>query len=654
MVMRRIAWAAGAWLTVVLATPVLATPVLATPVLAAPTLGGPSRGGGAAAAAVPVVVINGKGFGHGVGMAQDGAYWMGRAGASSSQILEQFYPGTTRATMSGEVRVEVGGGSGAVLSFPEGGQVTGGPSVLAVPPGGQVVLSDIGGRYLAQASYAAGSGGGPDAAPTLEPAVGRAGPAGTRSSTDASCGLLGLFCPPPSSPATTTTTRPPPGTGPGPTPGAGTVPGPGPTGPGPTGPGPTGPGVTPAPGHGTTTTTTTPGPPSTASASPLLATAANGGTIGVGGRRYRGSIQLVGGTLVNQLDVEDYLRGMGEVLDASWPAASLQAQAIAERTYALRAMQASGQICADTRCQVYLGAQVEYPAMDQAVAATRGQVLRYGGSLASTVFSANGGGYEATPQEGFGGSNAGYPYLRAAPYLTRDPGPWSVSVGLSALASQLGYHGTLSDVTVSQKGPSGRALAVSLTGTAGTQVVPGLSFASSLNLRSTLFTTQVSAAATAPGLPPPGPPLQGLPGAASTVAPLTGSATPPAGVDPNLVGSSPHAALALPRVPTKRRHGTTLATLAALAVLSGAATVALAKLGPASRLGRPLMATGQGAVGLAVSLAGGATGLVARVKGRTAGETLSPAGLGQPGPGGGGTGIGRLRAGWRAQPLRRD
>src|SRR5688572_7052547 len=40
----------------------------------------------AATAAVPVVIIDGRGFGHGVGMAQDGAYWMGRAGASTAQI----------------------------------------------------------------------------------------------------------------------------------------------------------------------------------------------------------------------------------------------------------------------------------------------------------------------------------------------------------------------------------------------------------------------------------------------------------------------------------------------------------------------------------------------------------------------------------------
>ena len=46
----------------------------------------------ASAAAVPVLVIDGKGHGHGVGMAQDGALAMGRKGATTAQILNQFYP----------------------------------------------------------------------------------------------------------------------------------------------------------------------------------------------------------------------------------------------------------------------------------------------------------------------------------------------------------------------------------------------------------------------------------------------------------------------------------------------------------------------------------------------------------------------------------
>ncbi|MHB1912685.1 MAG: hypothetical protein ACYCTI_11600, partial [Acidimicrobiales bacterium] len=46
---------------------------------------------------VPVVQINGKGFGHGVGLAQDGELEMGRQGDSLETILGQFYPGTSLA-----------------------------------------------------------------------------------------------------------------------------------------------------------------------------------------------------------------------------------------------------------------------------------------------------------------------------------------------------------------------------------------------------------------------------------------------------------------------------------------------------------------------------------------------------------------------------
>src|SRR5205085_5761039 len=86
-------------------------------------------------------------------------------------------------------------------------------------------------------------------------------------------------------------------------------------------------------------------------------------------RRYRGEMEVsasgAGGNLrfVNRVDVEEYLRGMGEVRDPSWPAASLQTQAIAARTYALRAVEGGGEICDDDRCQVYIGQTVQYPEM---------------------------------------------------------------------------------------------------------------------------------------------------------------------------------------------------------------------------------------------------------------------------------------------------
>src|SRR5438270_10993617 len=79
---------------------------------------------GPAGADVPVLVINGKGWGHGVGMAQDGAFWMGKAGASAAAILGHFYPGTGIGNATGTVRVVVlkPQGNDAIVAFPDGGQ----------------------------------------------------------------------------------------------------------------------------------------------------------------------------------------------------------------------------------------------------------------------------------------------------------------------------------------------------------------------------------------------------------------------------------------------------------------------------------------------------------------------------------------------------
>src|SRR5437868_15512049 len=125
---------------------------------------------------------------------------------------------------------------------------------------------------------------------------------------------------------------------------------------------------------------------------------------------------------------------MGGVRDPSWPEASLKTQAIAARTYALRSL--GGELCDYDRCQVCLGSGAEYSAMDKAVADSRGQVVTYGGGLASTVYSANAGGVSATAPEGFGAGSPNYPYLNPAPYTTSDPDPWSVKIALSDLAAR--------------------------------------------------------------------------------------------------------------------------------------------------------------------------------------------------------------------------
>ncbi|MEY2426436.1 MAG: stage sporulation protein, partial [Actinomycetota bacterium] len=413
-----------------------------------------------AAPLIPAIQIDGRGHGHGVGMAQDGALAMGKAGANAKQILGQFYPGTAIGKASGNVRVPVLTGNNVELAFPEGGDIRGSNASLHVAPGGTAQL------------YRDGDG--------TRVRTGAAPPPSTTTS---------------SAPPTTTTTAPANTT----TTDSTLLPGPRRTR-APNSPTPT---VTSTPAPATTTSTTS----QSASQVPLFsgsitATPTGAGRVGVTtrGRRYRGTMDIApvpgGLRFVNQVPVETYLRGMGEVRNPNWPAAGLEAQAIAARTYALRAMSFGGELCDTQRCQVYIGADAEYAAMDKAVAATSGQVLMYGKALASAVYSANAGGYTANREEGFGLAGDTHPYLRAAPYLTDDRDEWTITIALTDVARRLSYSGEVTSVNVVTRGPSGRATSLTLIGTKGDKTVSGLDFDAALGLRSTLFTLRGVMAAT--------------------------------------------------------------------------------------------------------------------------------------------------------------
>lgn len=356
------------------------------------------------------VVIAGRGFGHGVGLAQDGAYAMARAGASTRDILAAFYPGTGIGQRSGAVRVNLLDATvgDVVLGFPAGGEVgeRGGEQSPGLPvtirPGGSLRVSFDGEYRLS--SFDGAETARPAAAAKVpeEPVAGA--PLWVVSRDDASI------------------------------------------------------------------------------------------TLPERGKRYRGTIQVLasggGLQLVNHLDVEDYLLGLGEV-PGSWPAAALEAQAIAARTYALRFAAAGEPLCTSQQCQVYLGRGAESSPTSAAVAATAGEVVTYEGRLAETVYSASGGGFSATPEEGFGPGSPQHPYLRAAPYPTDDPQPWEQRLSLARLARVAGYPGEAADVSVTRTGPSGRPVEITFTGDAGRHAVGGHAIAQRLDLRSTFFTLRV-------------------------------------------------------------------------------------------------------------------------------------------------------------------
>ena len=104
-------------------------------------------------------------------------------------------------------------------------------------------------------------------------------------------------------------------------------------------------------------------------------------------RLYRGSMHLMvtaaGLDTINVLPVESYLRStVSAEMPASWPAAALEAQAVAARTYAWEHIHASKDwdLVPTSANQNYLGYQHEYASTDAAIQATANQIMTYNGS----------------------------------------------------------------------------------------------------------------------------------------------------------------------------------------------------------------------------------------------------------------------------------
>jgi stage II sporulation protein D len=170
--------------------------------------------------------------------------------------------------------------------------------------------------------------------------------------------------------------------------------------------------------------------------------------------RYPGAVSVRAaddGTLsiTVTLPFERYLEGIAEV-PPSWPAAALEAQVIAARTYALAHIGWTGQqgetlqtpICASSDCQVYGGIPVPPTSgirrWNAAVERTRGQVLLYGDRPADTVYYSTSNGHTYGNDQVFG--SAPLPYLR--PVVERDDGAsptsrWRVPLPFSSLSTFL-------------------------------------------------------------------------------------------------------------------------------------------------------------------------------------------------------------------------
>ena len=129
------------------------------------------------------------------------------------------------------------------------------------------------------------------------------------------------------------------------------------------------------------------------------------GTIQVGKRRYERQIQIIKKSenrfsVVNQIDIEDYLKGVLPLeVHSDWPAESLKAQAVISRTYALfktiEKKNLDYALVDTVESQVYGGALFHKESTSRAVDVTRGEILTSNGKLFPSYFHSVCGGQTA-------------------------------------------------------------------------------------------------------------------------------------------------------------------------------------------------------------------------------------------------------------------
>ena len=231
---------------------------------------------------------------------------------------------------------------------------------------------------------------------------------------------------------------------------------------------------------------------------PVSFLASAGAPLSLAGKRYRGRIDVSLSSkqkkllVVNAVGLESYLQGVvPQEMPSDWPEEALKAQAVAARSYALASRKPGGafDVYGDVRSQVYGGIAAENPRTSAAVQATKGEVLRYDGVIATTFFYSTSGGRTADATEVLGKPlpyivSTADPYDKVSPWHTWGP----VTVGAAKLATGLGVKGPITDLRLGTR-RDGRLRSVVVTGGAGEQTVSGAAVRYAAGLRSTWVTS---------------------------------------------------------------------------------------------------------------------------------------------------------------------
>lgn len=223
-----------------------------------------------------------------------------------------------------------------------------------------------------------------------------------------------------------------------------------------------------------------------------------------GSRTYRGSYRVsrldsLRIRAVNHVPIESgYLPSVVPAESpASWPAAALQAQAVAARSYAAWYEQhpQSGDydLCDTTSCQVYAGVSAEDSRSSAAVRVTTAAVRTAGSAVVRTEFSSSNGG--SVSEGGAGHSPAKYDAWSDGSWDPRHT--WSATVPAgTAAAAVFGSGATITEMRVTDRNGygdrGGQVRSVTFTGIAGgsrvTRTMTGQEVRSAFGLNSALFT----------------------------------------------------------------------------------------------------------------------------------------------------------------------
>ena len=246
---------------------------------------------------------------------------------------------------------------------------------------------------------------------------------------------------------------------------------------------------------------------------PVTATANSG--LGWDGTRYRGRLVFIragsGFTVVNEIDLESYLRGViGREMGADWPLEALKAQAVLARTYAIknrgRFSSRGYDLDAGENSQVYGGVNSEDPRTDRAVTETAGMILTWNGQPAEVFYHSDSGGSTADSAHVWGGS---IPYLKVREEVVNYTSPnstWQTTLSPSEVASILSRMnrnvGSVRSIGIAEADSAGRAIQMTFTGDGGSVNVKAHDFRMAAGPRVIRSTNlQVSRAGGA-GVPP--------------------------------------------------------------------------------------------------------------------------------------------------------